>query len=97
MAKCKHCGTEITWIKQDGKWIPANASTGEIHFQECKRIKFKRSGRPTVGKPVLVIGENYKPSGCDCDIPPWEICKHSFHWMLDEQDVVLAALDRIRS
>jgi hypothetical protein len=24
-------------------------------------------------------GENYRPSGCDCGIPPWEVCKHSIY------------------
>jgi hypothetical protein len=48
-------------------------------------IKEDRSGYKFNGKEKLdwmksreIVGEDYKESGCNCDIPPWEACPHSF-------------------
>jgi hypothetical protein len=107
-SNCKYCGCSIYWVETKSGWRPYNAVTKEPHFDECRPPKHKskskqKKGRPLIGKPVLVIGINYVPSNCDCDIPPWELCPHSFPDLLKEanefamnnQDAVLAALDRL--
>ena len=96
MSNCKHCGCAIIWKQTKDGWRPLNAVTGDLHFQECRTTRFKKSGRPLVSKGIVVIGENYKPSGCDCGIPPWEVCEHSFQWAKDEDDLVLDSLDRMK-
>lgn len=31
-----------------------------------------------ISAPVVVRGPLYVPVACDCGVPPWEVCKHSF-------------------
>ena len=74
MSKCKKCGMEIQWNQQNGKWVPY--SNGMIHFEFCKK--------PITESTVMSMsagwqrGEKYYDCKCDCGVPPWEVCKHSF-------------------
>lgn len=41
------------------------------------------AGRAEISAPVVVRGPLYVPVACDCGVPPWEVCKHSFPEYLD--------------
>ena len=39
-------------------------------------IESKRPPREYfVSEGVTVTGSHYKPDGCDCGLPPWELCR----------------------
>jgi len=63
---CTYCGTQFE-RRLDERWKKA--------CLQCY-IESKRPARdPFVSEGVLVVGLRYKPSGCACGLPPWELCK----------------------
>lgn len=71
------------------KWLDAKLSkkrarqariraAGGLVETETEATYANRVGRLTVRRSAgWITGENYVPSGCDCDTPPWEWCPHS--------------------
>lgn len=88
MSKCKKCGMDIQWRKQGSKWIPY--SHGVMHWELCKKpitettVMSKSNG--------VHVGENYVDVKCDCGVPPWEVCKHSFPEVIEAE---MAGMDSI--
>ena len=90
MTKCKQCQLEIVWInkrclnpdmsdhwdrcseeqfrivRETGK--PFVDSEGDGYLYQGKKHYTMRRGKVTVG-------DKYKPDGCTCGLPPWELCK----------------------
>lgn len=72
MSKCKKCKSEIVWKKQGDRWYCYNPDKSE-HWDLCASIRNK--GKPAMRIGRTIIGEHYKPDGCDCGLPPWELCR----------------------
>ena len=62
-------------VKKSGERVTTKRKNGVTH------VGFKTQSHgfqlESIHTPA-VAGKNYKPSNCDCGIPPWEVCKHSF-------------------
>ncbi len=88
MSVCKKCGAEIVWIKTTKGWIPHNADDGAMHWEFCK----KKLSPDTVMERSAgwIVGEEYYDCKCDCGVPPWEVCEHSFKWALDAEYEAMA-------
>lgn len=70
-----------TWYVPDGvdamkfvRWLPTEWAEAKAKLDKAPRSAI-------AGKEMM--GSAYQPSGCDCDIPPWEPCPHSFPWPRD--------------
>lgn len=70
MARCKRCKREMWWKRLgSGRWMPVEKD-GSAHWMRCRPV-----GRVIEGKTIT--GGEFVESGCDCDVPPWEACRHS--------------------
>lgn len=80
MPLCKHCKSDIKFVKKD-RWYVFNPD-GTEHWKLCKELQEwnkKLTEKSTTKVPMkigrTITGANYKPNGCDCGLPPWELCK----------------------
>lgn len=90
---CHVCGIPVSFVHWPGKamnifhWANEDGSH-HVHGGKAGRREQVLSERQKPG-PVRVmhgqaiVGRDYKPSGCDCNVPPWEVCPHSFPWAMD--------------
>jgi hypothetical protein len=93
MAVCKRCGSDIQWIKTTKGWLPHNGDDGALHFEYCN--KKPKANSVTERSAGWITGKDYKPVECSC-CPPWEVCEHSFEWLLDaEYDAMSLAASRL--
>ena len=75
MAQCSKCGKPINWKRhgKKGSWVPFDPN-GEVHFVTCGKVPRALE----VQSYGVVTGDLYVDVKCDCGIPPWEECRHSF-------------------
>lgn len=49
-----------------------------VERKEFERSWLAKQRGPEVSAGVVVVGERYVRVECDCGVPPWERCEHSF-------------------
>ena len=52
-------------VQKRGRYYETESEAGYI---------YKGEKWPTWKRGPRIVGENYKPSNCNCDLPPWEAC-----------------------
>lgn len=63
-------------VKRAGEYFHGQAHTaqGALLHTEGYRAPFKTQlVLIRLDKPV--VGKNYRPDGCDCGLPPWDLCR----------------------
>lgn len=70
---CRKCKLPIVWRKENGRWYGENPD-GSDHWDLCSKVRSAgKVFKEKVAGPFT--GKYYKPDGCDCGLPPWELCK----------------------
>jgi hypothetical protein len=80
------------WDSVKRTWYVKNADNLEaflpwIEHKNSSKHNVKRRNLTAEyhGRPRLVIGSEFVDVKCDCGVPNWEVCKHSFHeYMVDD-------------
>jgi hypothetical protein len=68
-------------------WLPAHSyyHAKTVQHDKKRKTKLKRHSAEYHGRPRLVVGSEFVDVKCDCGVPNWEVCKHSFHeYMVDD-------------
>jgi hypothetical protein len=88
MPVCKHCKSDVTFIQKE-RWYVLNPD-GTEHWKLCfelqkwnKKLTDKPKKDMKIGRTIA--GKNYKPDGCTCGLPPWELCKPDCEYRLVNQ------------
>lgn len=60
------------------------AHIGMFNVPQCMQVvkllqqESEHMQKPKTRSALPIVGDEYRISECDCGIPPWEFCKHSF-------------------
>ena len=79
---------KLEHFQKHGKWFSQKKGTEEGLKLEMKDALPNKSGKgfKTVQMlhraTKLIVGSKYVPSGCDCGLPPWELCKPDCQWSI---------------
>lgn len=57
--------TRFERIKREGEFFDKPAAAGYVHPEKLQYTRLN-------AKPIR--GKEFKPDGCDCGRPPWELC-----------------------
>jgi hypothetical protein len=71
VSACKQCGLPVRWVRDGDRWKCLNQDgIGDgVVYDERKR--YMHIGCESIR------GERYRPDGCDCGRPAWELCTAS--------------------
>lgn len=66
-----------------------------MHFEVCK-VK-SNAGKKMSHSAGVQAGPDYYDCKCDCGVPPWETCEHSFPLVLEaEYEAMALVADAMR-
>lgn len=109
--QCFNAGTEVDhWDSCSARRWKQTVATGTRFENERQRngdmfSGYEKSIHGTrldhIEKP-MIFGKKYKPDGCDCGLPPWELCRsdcaHALYPTPDvEAEIDEAANSHLRS
>lgn len=70
---CPACGHLVRWVRKNEKNLALTLG-GDNHWPSCKGKRKKKAEGPDMRAAPPIVGERYKPSCGQCDVPPWESC-----------------------